>query len=168
MSPQLNNRFFPSTSAATAGHITASIYVTPWGQLTRARETRDPKGNDSSHLLWQDCLDNAIPPHLKVSGELQDPWKCITICFNMRAAPTYFLNFYRYSIRCTCLWPPPPPCKLPLAAPPAPWEAKSQGVNAKRKKNKKNLCTQAMSNSKLQKAGPGREDVMIPVLAGHW
>lgn len=33
-------------------------------------------------------------------------------------------------------------------------------------KGKKRLCTQAMSSSKLHKAGTGREDV-IPVLAGH-
>lgn len=44
MSPLLKNWFFPSTSAATGGHITASIYVTPWEQLTRERETQDPRG----------------------------------------------------------------------------------------------------------------------------
>lgn len=165
ISSWLNNRFFPSTSAATGGHITASIYVTPWEQFTRERETRDLKGNDSSHLSWQDCLNNTIPPDLQeIFGELQEPWKSIAVCFNTRAAPTYFTNFYRRSTPCTHLWPPPPPRKLPLAASPAPQEAKSQGTNAK---GKKSLCTQAISSSKLHKAGIGREDV-IPVLAGYW
>lgn len=136
ISSWLNNQFFPSTSAATGGHITASIYVTPWEQFARERKTQDLKGNDSSHLSWQDCLNNTIPSDLQeIFGELQDPWKSIAVCFNTRAAPTYFINFYRRSIPCTHLWPPPPPPrKLPLAASPAPREAKSQGTNAKEKK----------------------------------
>lgn len=34
------------------------------------------------HLIW------------RFFGELQDPWKSITVCFNTRAAPAYFLNFF--------------------------------------------------------------------------
>lgn len=156
ISSWLNNRFFPSTSAATGGHITASIYVTPWEQFTREKETQDLKGNGSSHLSWQDCLNNTIPPDLQeIFGELQDPWKSIAVCFNTRAAPTYFMNFYRRSIPCTHLWPPPPPplCKLPLAASPAPREAKSQGTNAKGKKVSAHRPCRAANSTRQELAG---------------
>lgn len=133
------------------------------GTAHKGEEDPRSEGNDSSHLLWWDYLDNTVPPDLQISGKVQDLWKSITVCSNTRAAPTYFIKFYRYFIRCTRLWPPPPPRKLLLAASPAPWEAKGQGMNAK---GKKSLCTQAMSSSKLHKAGTGREDV-IPMLAGH-
>lgn len=43
----------------------------------------------------------------------------------------------------------------------------SQEPRLECKGKKKSLCTQAMSSSKLHKAGTGREDV-IPLLAGHW
>lgn len=57
-----------------------------------------------------------LPDFHEIFGDLRDPRNSITICFNMRAAPSYFINFlYAFKLpphRCACLLPSP--CNLNL------------------------------------------------------
>lgn len=113
MPPCSKNRFFSSTyiCGRWRTNITAPIYVTCWVPLTRAGRRgpeTPPRLRADCHLRHQDHMDNTIlPDFCEIFGDLQDPRKSIAICFNTRAAPTYFINFYKdLTPRCACGLPP--------------------------------------------------------------